>query len=145
MPSFKDGVGVGERCGTESEDNPGISSLSGDSCRLVMASSGGRALSCRGGVDIHRPGGENDVEFVLTEVGRVTSGRGVGEDKAGLLGRESSSMGDRLLSVCKGRGAVTGDASAASATGVSDVAACIPIDVYVLDGIIADATIGKKI
>lgn len=83
-------IGVNER--------PGGSSLSGErSNDGIFVSDISR---CAWGEDAvtQSPGGENDVDLVLTDDGRDGSGNGSGDSSDGLLGTESSSIGDRLRS-----------------------------------------------
>lgn len=63
----------------------------------------GASGSCEGrwigDVEIHNPGGEKDVDFVLEEGGTGEGMRGLSD---GLLLGESKSMGDKLLSLRDG-------------------------------------------
>lgn len=94
------GLGLGGRGGlmVGVNERPGGSSLSGESSNDGIFASATN-FSVRGEVwETQRPGGEKDVDFVLVDDGRDISGKGSGDGGAGLLGKESSSIGDRLLS-----------------------------------------------
>lgn len=79
-------------------DRPGGSSASGDSSKDGIFTS--EISLCFGGDDVETqsPGGEKDVDFVRTDDGRDIADSGSGDGNDGLLGTESSSIGDRLLS-----------------------------------------------